>query len=239
MKPLLYSLFSLAFGLLSPGLDAQERVLGVDFNTNSAPREPTQEGFHVIRGEQDGKNGTSVSETFEGVTVTVSKKDGAPLNYRGSNARKDRVTPKGETRLAALAADLLYVTDGEITLELKGLPAGSYSFTSYHLEPFFELENMGFLRGASDTEAQTIVAELDGREMGRVTGTSLGPAGLDRVRITDRDIPRLSFVFTTDGTRPVTITLRGTSVYGGGDYPTHPDTVFVALNGFEIRTLLP
>ena len=146
---------------------------------------------------------------------------------RGANGDASRAIPGGDTSCSFLVADLIGSRSSSLRFNLSGLPAGTYLWTSYHLEPITGT-GLGFASGSSTTTPNTIEARIDEQLMGSATPTSLGSPGLNTTSIADSDIPTLSFVFTHDGNGPVEVVLSATEAIGSDRR--------LFLNGFEIRT---
>lgn len=221
------------FGVLllfaGPLATAQERVFGIDFNCNSSLAAPSQGGFRIIAGGEGAANGRSLATTVNGMEVTVSKDGSLDFDFRGWNHGESRILPGGSTTLPALVADHVNAVDGGITVTIEGLPAGTYQFTSYHLDTF-RGSGLGFAQGSSATTPQTLTATLGGEVRASVQATALSSAGLNTTAIADSQIPILQFSFESDGSEPVSIHLEGQ--LSNADNETN-----ILLNGFEIRTL--
>jgi hypothetical protein len=129
-----------------------------------------------------------------------------------------------------LVSDFIGSRDGIIRIQISNLPAGTYLFRSYHLEPISS-SGLGYAQGISSVVPNTIQARLGSAIEAIVQPTSMSSAGLNTTFIGDADIPTITFPFSADGSSPVTIEL--TSLYGSGA------TKYILLNGFEVFSTIP
>jgi hypothetical protein len=129
-----------------------------------------------------------------------------------------------------LVADFIATRKRALDIEITGLPAGTYLFRSWHLDPFTST-NLGFAQGSSPTTPNLIEARLGGVVQDSVEPTALGASGLQTTFIDDAQVPTIDFAFTHDGVGPVTVELRST-------LPASGDS-FLLLNGFELYTTNP
>lgn len=202
------------------------RLLGIDFNRNDALSSLSQSLFRILSGSTvPGSNTATYTKTVGMLQVTVSQPDASAFEFLGANTDSTRAIPGGDTSRSFLVADFIATRKGAIDIAVTGLPAGSYLFRSYHLDSTTG-STLGFAQGASPTSPNTIEARIGGVLQGSVQATALGAPGLNTTFIDDLQIPTLGFVFTHDGSSPLTIQLTATDSNG-------TDT-FLLLNGFEL-----
>jgi len=127
-----------------------------------------------------------------------------------------------------LVADFIGTRAGSLRIRIGSLPAGSYLFRSFHLDPFTGAA-FGFAQGSSPTTRNTIEARIGGTLMDSVQPTCLGAPRLNTTFINDNQIPALDFTFSHDGSPTPTIDLEATQANGADR--------FLLLNGFELFAL--
>lgn len=209
-----------------PGSIFGDLILAIDFNRNDAFGSPSQSLYRVISGSAvQGSNSDSYSKTIGPHQVTISQPAATALEFRGANTDSSRAIPGGDTSVSFLVADFIATREGAIDIEITNLPAGNYSFRSWHLEPFTG-SALGYAQGATTTTPNTIEGRIGGVLQASVQPTALGSSGLNTTFIDDGQIPSLGFAFSHDGSLPLTIELRST-VPSGSDN-------FLLLNGFEL-----
>lgn len=184
-------------------------VLGVDYG---AAGQNVQNGFFA----QDVGTSPSVVSNVGNFTVTLAVSSG---NLQG-RTRADSGSFLGDvsnTGVDGLVSDLVFNdTDDAMTLTIDGLDAGTYSFTGYFNDSFFNTDNnSGGLSGNDVQILDSLLAVLDTVTVSDVRdGDTDGPLAL------------AEFDFTTDGINPNVFTIQGVST----------DTRF-AFNGFSIAAL--
>lgn len=215
-----------------PDSQLEDHLLAIDFNRSDAFGSPAQSLFRSLSGEQDpANNAPSYRKNFGPLEVTISRPDGENFEFRGANGDSSRVIPGGDLSRSFLVADLIATRAGEIEIEIAGLPAGTYVFRSYHLEPFTGTA-MGFAQGSTPTSPNLIEARHGETGVASVRPTSLGPPGWNTTFIGDGQVPTLSLPFNHDGTDPATLSLRATQAASGGER-------FLFLNGFQLFQITP
>lgn len=209
-----------------PESNSSGRLLGIDFNRNDALSSPSQSLFRVISGSQtQSANAPSYVKTVGAHQVTVSEPGGSNLEFRGGNTDSTRAIPGGDTSLSFLVADFVGTRKRAINISISDLPAGTYSFRSWHLEPTTGA-TLGFAQGSTTTTPNLIEARHGGVVKDTVEPTALGSSGLNTTFINDGQIPTIEFPLVHDGSPLLTIELRST-LPGTGDS-------FLFLNGFEL-----
>ncbi|GEM_PF-3627411 len=223
-------LFSLFFFIsLMPTVSARQQVLAVDFNTNTAPLPPRHKGFIPVEGKQKTNNGQRIEFQDGGVKATLETSSPNGFDYRGSNARVDRVVPEGTTK-GKLVADFICVNRGTITLTVTGLKPGRYVLLSYHLDTYFTHENYGEASGAVPEEAQQIVLMKDQKVLDSVWASALSPVGLGRTRISDWEIPTLGATFWVEDSGVLQLSWKGLKKAPDGERN-------LLMNGLELIRL--
>jgi hypothetical protein len=209
-----------------PESNSGGRLLGIDFNRNDALSSPSQSLFRIISGSQtQSANAPSYVKTVGAHQVTVSEPGGSNLEFRGGNTDGTRAIPGGDTSLSFLVADFVGTSKRAIHISISNLPAGTYSFRSWHLEPSTGT-SLGFAQGSTTTTPNLIEARHGGVVKDTVEPTALGSSGLNTTFINDGQIPTIEFPLVHDGSPLLTIELRST-LPGTGDS-------FLFLNGFEL-----
>ncbi|MEN8871620.1 MAG: hypothetical protein ABF380_12320 [Akkermansiaceae bacterium] len=199
------------------------RLFGVDFNSKELPGSPSYSGLRVISGT--AITGSPLIKKIGTRIVTVSTSDDSPFDFRGANGDPSRAIPGGNISRSFLVADFIGSRNSSIEITIEDLAAGTYLWTSYHLDPITGSTH-GFASGTSGTSPNTIEARIESDLKGSVTPTSLGTAGLGTTVLADSEIPTLAFAFTHDGTGPITIELSAKETDGVNQH--------LFLNGFEI-----
>lgn len=204
------------------------RVLGIDFNCDSAPGSPSQSGFRIISGSTvQASNAPSCTKMIGGSGVTITQPGGINFEFRGANDDSTRAIPGGDVSCAYLVSDFIATREGAIDITITNLPPGNYFFRSWHLDTFTG-NTLGFAQGVATNSPNLIEARLDGVVQASVQPTALGSAGLNTTFIDDPQIPNLAFNFTNNATLPLVIQLRSRLTNAANDS-------FLPLNGFEIR----
>ena len=199
------------------------RLFGVDFNSNESAGSPSYSGLRVIAGSTGAAS--PLTKKIGEVSVSVSTIDNSAFEFRGANGDASRSIPGGNLSRSFLVADFIGSRTSAIEITFENLAAGTYLWTSYHLDSITGA-NLGFAGGTSSTSPNTIEARIAGELKASVNPTSLGTAGLGTTSIADSDLPALAFAFTHDGSNTVTIELSATETNGADR--------FLLLNGFEI-----
>lgn len=200
-----------------------ERLLGIDFNCNSSLGAPTFGGVRTVAGPETGK--PFYTKKIGNVTVTIAAVDGSPLLFRGANGDTSRAIPGGDLSRSFLVADFVGSQSSAIEVTFENLAAGTYLWTSYHLDPVTGSDH-GFASGTSGTEPNTIEARMGEEVKASVSPNSLGTAGLGTTSLADSEIPALAFSFEHDGEEAVSITLSATDTDGVLRH--------LLINGFEL-----
>lgn len=198
-------------------------LLGVDFNSIESSEGPTQPDFRELSGKM--KTAVPIHQQIGSIGTSLSTADNSPIEFHGANGDETRSVPIGDTTRTALVADFTGSRSAPLEITLRNLRAGTYRWISHHLEPM-QKGGLGYASGKSATSPNTIQAHLGSQLQGSVTPTSLSPAGLDKRDIADSDIPNLNFVFSHDGSGPITIKLSSTDTDGSNRH--------IFLNGFEL-----
>ncbi|MGI9240662.1 MAG: hypothetical protein ACR2RV_07670, partial [Verrucomicrobiales bacterium] len=119
-----------------PDSNFSARVLGIDFNRGDCPGAPTYSGVRTVSGSAtQADNPTSLAKQIGAVSITLATGDGSALEFRGANGDASRTIPGGDLSRAFLVSDFAGSRSGSLRITLSGLPAGTYLWTSYHLDP--------------------------------------------------------------------------------------------------------
>jgi hypothetical protein len=149
---------------------------------------------------------TPETRTFSGVDVTLSGTANGPTLYDFTTDVSD---PQGD-----LLEDVAQVVQGNLTVQLSGLNAGTYLMTTYH--------HFGDNTASANPFSITVDTGAGAATVATDVPTSFG--------FDPSTISTETFQFTANGTDPVLLTLVGGG--GAGDQAISP-----VLNGFEVSTV--
>ncbi|BDS07741.1 hypothetical protein NT6N_27810 [Oceaniferula spumae] len=214
-----------------PVAELTDALIAIDFNRNDALSSPSQSKFRIVSGSTtQNDNATSYIKNYGAHQVTISQPNAEKFEFRGANTDSTRAIPGGDTSKSFLVSDFIATRKGAINIQITNLPAGDYTFRSYHLEPITS-NVLGFAQGVNNTTPNTIEARIGGVVQESVQPTALGAAGLNTTFINNSQIPTITFELAHDGTGPLTIELRSTQSNGTDN--------FLLLNGFELFQAAP
>ena len=172
----------------------------------------------------DGNNGSSLSDVFGGIGVTVTATGSGYITARGGSS-KSRSTSIAGTSWNDMVEDLwAAVGDGDMTIALTGLSSGTlYTLTAWHNDSYSV--NAGFASevGYAITPSVTL---------GTLCGLADAGASSNNTEsdtLTDASFDTSVIYFKPDGTGAATIVLDGASTFGN----------LFALSGLQLESIAP
>lgn len=188
---------------------ASQRFAMLDFGNTGQRVEPGALAVSANGSNVTINNLALTSDTGVNFTVSVSDVNASGAD-QGNIDWRDR-GDRGTEPLVAIGEDHLKNNSGIIRVTLSGLPAGTYSATSYHLDGDFDQSGNILVSVNNGNGSGFVATGAAGNSDFNLNGQTLTTAAVEATQA--------AFTFTADGTNDVVILFDGSGFAGDTETP--------------------